>query len=199
MSAVTYIEGGGDRGENLARLFRRSWTRFFAAAGLEGRMPRVVKGGGRARTFDLFRTAIGNARPGHVPLLLVDSEAKVASGRSPWQHLHSRDGWERPQKARDEQAYMMVQAMETWLLADRNMLRGYFGASLRENALRQWPNLEDVFKRDVFDALGRATAGCPRPYAKGALSFELLELVDPARVEAVCPHAKALLDFLRNL
>ena len=94
---------------------------------------------------------------------------------------------------------MMVQAMETWLLADRNTLRSYFGVSFRQNALRQWPNLEDVSKRDVFDALGRATAGCPRRYAKGAVSFELLELVDPARVEAACPHAKVLLDFLRTL
>ena len=199
MSAVLYIEGGGDRDDNLARLFRRSWTRFFAAAGLEGRMPRVVKGGGRARTFDLFRTAIGNARPGHLPLLLVDSEAKVASGQSPWQHLHARDGWERPRDARDEQAYVMVQVMETWLLADRDTLRSYFGAHLRQNALRQWPNLEDVSRRDVLDALRRATAGCPRPYAKGAVSFELLERVDPARVKAECPHAKALLDFLRTL
>ena len=162
-------------------------------------MPRVVKGGGRARTFDLFRTAIGNARPGQVPLLLVDGEAKVASGQSAWQHLHARDGWQRPEGARDGQVFLMVQVMETWLLADRNTLKRYFGAPFRENALRQWPDLEDVSKRDVFDALRQATAECPRRYAKGAISFELLEQVDPARVEAECPHAKVLLDRLRTL
>ena len=93
----------------------------------------------------------------------------------------------------------MVQVMETWLLADRDTLRSYFGAPFRQNALRQWPSLEDVPRRDVLDALGRATAGCPRPYAKGAVSFELLEQIDPARVETECPHAKTLLDFLRTL
>ena len=125
MSAVIYIEGGGDRDENLARLFRRSWTKFFEAAGLEGRMPRVVRGGGRARTFDLFQTAIGNPRPGRVPLLLVDSEADAAAGHSAWRHLQARDGWDRPPGARNDQAFLMVQVMETWLVADRNALNGY--------------------------------------------------------------------------
>ena len=157
MSAVIYIEGGGDRDENLARVFRRSWTKFFAAAGLEGRMPRVVRGGGRARTFDLFRTAIGRPRPGQVPLLLVDSEAAVAPGHSAWQHLDASDGWERPEGARDEQAFLMVQVMESWFLADRNAMGRYFGARFRENTLRQWPNLENVSKRDVEALHGSRT------------------------------------------
>ena len=93
----------------------------------------------------------------------------------------------------------MVQVMETWLVADRNALAEYFGALFRENAFRQWPDLEDVSKRDVLDALTRATAGCPRRYAKGNVSFELLERIDPARVEAACPHAQALLRCLRTI
>ena len=109
MSAVVYIEGGGDGNRNLERLFRRSWTTFFRAAGLEGRMPRVVRGGGRNRTFDLFATAIQNPHPGRVPLLLVDSEAAVAVGHSAWQHVHERDIWNRPRGARDDQVFLMVQ------------------------------------------------------------------------------------------
>lgn len=162
MSAVVYIEGGGDRDQNLERLFRRSWTKFFQAAGLDGHMPRVIRGGGRNRTFDLFATAIQNPRPGRVPFLLVDSEAAVVVGPSAWQHLHDRDNWDRPQGARDDQMFLMVQVMETWLLADRAALREYFGAPFRENALRQWPELEDLPKPDVLEALARATAGCPK-------------------------------------
>ena len=199
MRAVIYIEGGGDRNENLARLFRRAWTKFFEAAGLEGRMPRVVRGGARARTFDLFRTEVSNPRPGRVPLLLVDSEAGVATGHSARQHLQARDGWDRPPDAGDDQVFLMVQVMETWFLADQNALSRYFGAPFRENALRQWPDLESVSKDDVIDALDRATAECPRRYAKGTVSFELLEQIDPARVEAKCPHANALLERLRNI
>ena len=92
----------------------------------------------------------------------------------------------------------MVQVMETWLLADRAALRRYFGAPFRENALPQWPALENVSKRDVSEALARATAACTRPYDKGTVSFELLAIVDPARVKAACPHAATLLDNLRG-
>ena len=90
----------------------------------------------------------------------------------------------------------MVQAMETWFLADRNSLQRYFGAKFKENALRQWPQLEAVPKAMVFDALERAT---DKGYVKGKVSFELLAQIDPALVEAACPHAKALLDRLRTL
>ena len=162
-------------------------------------MPRVVRGGGRNRTFDLFATAIQNPHPGRVPLLLVDSEAAVAVGHSAWQHVHERDIWNRPRGARDDQVFLMVQVMETWVLADRAALGQYFGAPFRQNAIPQWPALEGVSKQDVLEALARATAACTRPYAKGAVSFELLAMIDPALVAAACPHAAALLDNLRAL
>jgi hypothetical protein len=62
---------------------------------------------------------------------------------------------------------------------------------------RQWPELEAVPKREVLEALERATAACRKNYTKGKVSFELLAHIDPARVEAACPHARALLDRLR--
>ena len=199
MSAVIYIEGGGDGDEYLATLFRRAWTKFFQRAGLKGRMPRVMRGGGRNNTCDLFRTSVDSRRAGRIPLLLVDSEEAVAAGRSGWRHLRGRDGWDRPRGARDDQVFLMVQAMETWFLADRPALREFFGASLRERALPEWRDLEDVPKDDVLEALRRATAGCARPYGKGKVSFELLERIDPVQVEDKCPHAKALLDRLRRI
>ena len=91
----------------------------------------------------------------------------------------------------------MVQVMETWFLADRGALRAYFGAGFRENAIRGWPALENVPKETVFEALDRASASCGRRYAKGRVSFELLARIDPARVEAACPHARVFLDRLR--
>lgn len=199
MSATIYIEGGGDSNQDLERLFRRSWTTFFKAAGLSGHLPRIVRGGGRDRTFDLFARAIKHPDPKRVPLLLVDSEAPVKTEHSVWQHLQVRDGWDQPVGAGDDQAFMMVQAMETWFLAGRDSLKHYFGAEFRENALKQWPQLEDVPKETVLSALEQATTNCATRYAKGKVSFELLAQIDPALVEAACPHAKALLDRLRTL
>lgn len=193
-----YAEGGGE-GELLDTLFRQAWTRFFHAAGLAGRMPRVVRGKGRARTFDLFRTAMTNRRPNELPLLLLDSEDAIQDGRTVWQHLASRDKWERPDGATDDQAFLMVQVMETWFLADLTLLRSYFGAALRETPLCAWPKLEDVPKATVFDALQKATAGCgKKKYAKGKVSFELLERLNPHEVADACPHAKTFLDYLRR-
>lgn len=196
VTAKLYIEGGGDSREQSIR-FREAWNDFFASAGV-GARTQIVRGGGRKQTFDRFVTATKRKAPSVVPLLLVDSEEAVA-GRSVWQHLLSRDSWNKPVGARDDQAFLMVQTMETWFLADVGALRRYFGAQFRTNALKQWHRLEDVSKVTVMEALRRATAACAKPYAKGRISFELLATVDPAPVEGACPHAKALLDRLRAL
>ena len=199
MSAVIYIEGGGDRNRNLERLFRRSWRMFFSAAGLQKRIPRVVRGGPRIRTFDLFAKAIANPPPAQVPLLLVDSEGPVQAGHSVWEHLQTRDQWNQPCGAGEDQVFLMVQLMETWLLSDHSALKKHFGEQFKENAIKQWPQLEDIPKETVLNAPRKATTNCSNPYAKGKVSFELLGKINPTLVEAECPHAKALLDRLRTL
>ncbi len=200
VTAELYIEGGGDNRQQHSKAlrvrFRQGWNAFFKSAGLGGRMPKVVRGGGRQQTFERFAIAIAEGHPNIVPLLLVDSEDPVKAGHSVWHHLQVRDGWNRPLNAGDDQAFLMVQAMETWFIADRNSLQRYFGAKFNENAFRQWPQLEAVPKATVFDALERAT---DKGYAKGKVSFALLAQINPALVEAACPHAKALLDRLRTL
>jgi hypothetical protein len=192
-----YVEGGGE-GPRLDAQFRQAWQQFFGRAGLIGRMPKVVRGGGRLQTFDMFKTAVANPRGGEIPLLLVDSEAPVAKGDSVWEHLKARDEWQRPAGADDDQAFLMVQVMETWFLADRAMLKTYFLAPFRENALKEWPRLEAVSKATVYEALDKATAACAKQYRKGKISFELLAMLEPSLVEQACPHARALLDRLRG-
>jgi hypothetical protein len=135
-----------------------------------------------------------------MPLLLVDSEESVAEGHTPWQHLQVRDGWNQPDDAGDDDAFLMICCMETWFVADRGALARFFGQEWRENALPLWPALENVTKEQVIAALERATAGCSRKrYAKGKPSFDLLEVIDPATVQKHCPAAQRLLDRLRRL
>lgn len=196
MSAVLYIEGGGDN-RRLGAEFRQGWKAFLTNAGLSGRLPKVVRGGTRQQTFDRFVTAVGDSQGGTTPILLVDSERPVAAVHSVWRHLRTRDGWHKPAAAGDDQAFLMVQVMETWFLADRNALQTYFGDRFITNAIRQWPQLEKVPKETAFDALKKATAGCSKAYSKGKVASELLAQIDPALVEAACPHAKSLLDRLR--
>jgi hypothetical protein len=200
--AKIYVEGAAPNSDADRTQCRRAFKVFFTAAGLEGKLPRTVPCGGRQKAYDAFVTAVRNPEPGGLPLLLVDSETAVATGKTVWAHLKSRTGdkWDKPHGAKDDQAFVMVQIMESWFLADRQGLKSFFGKNFRERAIPRWPHLEDVPKQRVFDALDQATAGCgPKRYAKGYLSFSLLAKISAAKVEAASPNAKALFERLRNL
>ena len=200
VTVTIYIEGGGD-GASLDTKFREGWATFFEKAGLKGRMPRIVRGKGRKSTWDLFTKALAHRQPNRLPILLVDSEDVPAAGHSAWQHLKAReeDGWNRPVGAGDHDAFLMVCTMETWFVADRPGLRTFFGHLFREAAIPKWPDLEVMPKLAILAALEKATAACPRGYAKGRVSFELLAAIDPSTVEAACKAAGLLLNRLRSL
>ena len=197
MTAKLYIEGGGDA-KSLKARFREGWNRFFEKAGVARRV-KIVRGGGRKQTFDRFVTAVSEPSPGDLPILLVDSESAVQPEHSVWKHLRTRDNWPRPQNASDDQAFLMVQVMETWFLTDREALQDYFGVSFRQKKLKQWPRLEDLPKKTVLEALDQATAQCSKQYKKGRISFELLAKINPGRVMRGCPHAKDLIERLKKL
>ena len=191
-----YIEGGGE-GKHLEIAFQRAWTKFFQAAGLQGRMPRPMRGKGRKNTYDLFCTAFKNRKTDELPLLLLDSEDAVAQGDTAWQHLKKRDQMDRPQDAAEHHAYLMAQVMETWLLADPDGLRTCFGSKFKVEKIPAWPDLEAQSKQSVFDALDKATTDCSeKQYAKGKISFEALACVSPKKVKEKCPQAERLLTFL---
>lgn len=195
MRIVIHAEGGGE-GQLLDTLFRQAWSAFFRSAGLAGRMPRVVRGQGRDQTIANYLKQLQQPETGVLPLLLVDSERAVRAGQSSADFLRA-DAHARLPQAADGQVFLMVQLMETWFLADRDLLRRYFGNELRENAFAAWPDLEAVPKETVLRALDHATAACRTRYGKGKVSFQMLGRLDPARVETACPHARALLEFLR--
>ena len=191
-----YIEGGGE-GKDLDTRFREAWSKFFKTAGLSGQMPRPVRGKGRQNTYDLFCTALKNKRDKELPLLLVDSESAVSAAHTAWQHLKFQDNWDMPENGNDDHAYLMVQAMETWLLSDLETLRSFFGSHFKSDKVPAWTNVEAVQKQTVFEALDKATAECGRKqYAKGRVSFEILGQINPQKVIDKCPHAKTFLDFL---
>ena len=52
-----YVEGGGDS-QLLRTACRQGFAEFLGKAGLAGRMPRVVAGGSRSSTYDMFCTAV---------------------------------------------------------------------------------------------------------------------------------------------
>jgi len=191
-----YVEGGGDS-KALKTACRKGFHQFLEKAGLKGRMPKVVACGSRRNAYESFETA--QCKSDGLPMLLVDAEAPVTE-MSPWQHLRNRDGWSCPCGASDAQCHLMVQVMESWLLADREALVSFYGQNFRENALPKNENIEQVLKLDVFRGLEHATCNTRKgQYSKGSHSFSVLGLLDPARVEGRSLHARRLLDTLRRV
>ena len=129
----------------------------------------------------------------------MDSEGPVKDNQSTWEYLKDNDGWRQPAGADDNQAYLMVQAMEAWLIADRDALRQFFGQGFNENRLPRQSDPEQIPQNRLESSLKDASADCGRRYAKGTVSFEILGQVDASKVEERCSHAKALFCYLRSL
>jgi hypothetical protein len=166
-------------------------------------MPRVVACGGRRRAYDSFLTSHENAGQDDLPILLVDSEEPVAEA-DPWEHVRLRAGdeWQRPRGASQDQIHLMVQAMEAWFHADKEKVREYYGQGFRLAALSPRSDIDNIPKVDLFAGMQMATKDCPKKgeYSKGKHSFEILALIDPARVRASSPaHAGRLLTVLDRI
>ncbi len=198
MRATVYVEGGGD-GKLLRTTCRIAFIKFFAAAGLAGRLPKVVACGGRDGAYRDFHDAVeSNTDQGRAVFLLVDSEAPVTNSE-PWQHLKDCDGWKRPPTAAADSAHLMVQCMEAWFYADKGALEGFFRGGFNASALPGNPNIEDIPKEDVLNGLKAATHQSKKGrYHKGSHSFEILQRLDPNKVTAASSHARRLVEALRN-
>ena len=161
-------------------------------------MPKVIPCGSREKTYDRFCTAINDTKDDSFIVLLVDSEAVVASGDSPWEHLRKCDNWIQPSAATDDSAQLMVQCMEAWFVADRQSLSEYFGKGFRPTALPA-QDVEAIAKDDFEPTLQQATKSCSKgAYRKGRHSFELLECLDPSKVMESSPYARRLIDALKR-
>lgn len=176
VKAKLYLEGGGDSNAlNVA--CRRAFRILMERAGFKGRMPRLVASGSRENAYHGFRAEHESSSPDAYVALLVDSEEPVRTPDRPWKHLEARDGWPQPPGASQEQVLLMITCMETWLSADRKALRTVFGPEVNEGALPSVHGLESRSRQDVQNALKRATAQCRVRYAKGVVSFRVLEHV----------------------
>jgi hypothetical protein len=193
-----YVEGGGDNSFTRTRC-REGFARYCEKICPVGKRPRIVACGGRQQTFNRFKTEVELRHTEEHCVLLVDSEGPVSTGITAITHLQNRDGWTFP-ISQGMHAFLMVQAMEAWLIADRTLLSRFYGQGFRLSALPgNTTNIESIPKNDLADSLATATAATKsKGYHKTKHAFNLLAQIDPAKVERVSEHAARFHEFLRS-
>ena len=183
MSARIYTEGGGSKSVDIE--LRAGFKRLWERCGFQGRLPRMFPSGGRRSAYEDFESHVATAGSGDYVGLLVDSEDTVNDIEKPWLHLRQRDKWAKPASASHDQVILMTTCMETWIVADRDALRGrYARRGLNENILPPLENLEERSRRDVQSQLERAT---DRQYQKGEESFRVLGTLNPVTLAEHLP------------
>ena len=200
MSRITiYLEGGGDT-KNTKSALRRGMDAFLDPVKRKAREKswhwRLVACGGRNATYQRFRDAVADARPDEIAVLLVDAEAGVGNS-TPHEHLHTRDNWDLA-FASSETVHLMVQVMETWIIADTDSLAGYYGQGFRANALPATDQLETVKKDMIIGGLHQATRMTQKgPYHK-IRHADLLRHIDHRKVRQRCPACDGFFSTLET-
>lgn len=190
MKVAIYMEGGGGGKESKAALRIGMQTflgEFDGDCKRRGWRLDVIPCGPRNEAYHLFQNARRKSEAGIV-VLLVDSESQVPIGAAPIDHLMETDQWDF-QGVDGDAVHLMVQTMETWIVADPATLRAYYGHGFQEPSLPEQAVLEEVSKEEIARALNRATRQTKRgKYHKIWHATEILQRLDPNSVRRNCPH-----------
>ena len=189
-----FVEGGGDKPSRAD--FREGLCSLVEKVISE--MPDVVACGPRGNALNKFRAELNR---GGAALLLVDSESPVRPqnfGR-PWAHLAESDNWQKPDGAKDGDAHLMAQCMESWFVADPGTLESHFGQGFKSAKLPQNSEVEEVAKDDVMSGLKAAAKGTRSgEYQKARDGFALIGKIVPSRVAKRARHAERFFGVLRR-
>jgi len=185
-----HVEGGVSRNQDgeMREAFREFFAELDRSVRSNGNSIRFVPFGPRRKAYDSFCAAL-KSEPEAYHVLLVDSEDTVKRWGECWKHLRERDGWVRPGGAEDAQCHLMAQAVEAWLFADPDTLRGYYGQGFQASSLPNRRHVEEVPKSQHLPALEAATRHSQKGlYHKTRHLPDLLGNIDAAKVRQRAWH-----------
>lgn len=215
-----YVEGGGDSNQQKTEL-RQGFNSLMEQQLSKARAKRprwnVVFAGGRKAAYDAFIHKLRVAGPEVLCVLLVDSEDRLdpespeprdesPEGRlnrlavdavARRDHLIRQDDWKLLYQASPEHVHLMVQCMETWIVADPEALADYYKQGFQASTLPSRHELEEEPKTDVYRKLRAATERTQKgAYTKIKHASELLRRVDPQKIMTRCPRFRTLVRWL---
>jgi hypothetical protein len=160
--------------------------------------PRIIMCGSREDTYKKFMDGVARVRDA-ISMILVDSEMAVAPLQSAVAHLQFLDKWDL-RCASPEQVHLMVQVMETWIVADGTALEKYYGRNFHSASLPNALDLETVSKQDIEKSLKKATEKTTKGgYHKIRDARALLAQVRPSEIRSRCPHCERFFASLESL
>lgn len=203
MKGITIFMEGGGRGQGGRAKLRQGMDAFLGSLKQTARRKKLrwklVCCGPRGEAYRRFRSTVLSSGPGDTSILLVDSEDRV--DKSPRAHLSGRkeDKWDL-RFTKDANVHLMVQVMETWIVADPQALAEYYGQRFGKARLPNRADLEEEPKKRVILALESATGPTDRgTYGKIGHASALLMRINPEKVKARCPHCRRLFEELSRL
>lgn len=194
-----YVEGGGADNPSRTRM-RAGFARFLDSihqlARQQGGRLRVIPCGSRPSACKDFQTAL-KSHPEALNILLVDSDSAVTG--PVLAHLPAQDRWD-CEGISEDQAHLMVQTVESWLIADPETLAEFYGKDFRASALPKREDVEAIEKKTVLSSLERATERTSKgKYHKTRHTPDLLERIRPEVVRRRAKHCDRLFANLEEL
>lgn len=169
--------------------------------------------GGRGNARKKFESELKANVPDQTCVLLVDSEApftchaRSTDAESRKYHLSQRTGDEwRLTDVDPNVIHLMIECMETWILADPEALALFYGQGFPLESLPKRENLEHLSKQQVAEHLDQAIDRTKkaqenpkkRGYKKVDHGSKLLAAIDPLKVAKRCPHFAIFVGWLES-
>lgn len=199
-----YIEGDTkQRGIGNSITLRQGFNEFFGKWSDKEKVEiklQPILCGDRGKAVKIFLNDKVQYSEGFAALL-IDSEREKDKDKSAKDFLLEDFPNYDFKNVSESQCHFMVQAMETWFLADKEKLAACYDNKFNAKVLPKHKEVEKIPKKDAIEKLKLATKDTRNgkgEYGKGADSGNILGEIRPQKVIDVAPHCERLFDEIKK-
>lgn len=199
-----YIEGDTkQRGGGNSITLRQGFNQFFDKWARHEKINiklQPILCGDRGKAVKIFLNDDNQYSEGFA-VLLIDAEREKDEDKSAKVFLQEDFPNYDFKNVKESQCHFMVQAMESWFLADKEKLAACYDAKFNVKALPPHKEIEKVPKDDAINKLKIATKDTRNgkgEYGKGADSGRILGAIRPEKVIEAAAHCNRLFKTIKE-